>query len=405
MPFFPESTLVSQRPMTGIPLCGSCGLYKKCKSPKMEVDGLGKRKILIVGEAPGADEDQRGKPFVGRTGKYLRGVLKQYGICMYKDCWTTNALICRPPNNAKPTEDQIDYCHANLTKVIQQHQPEVIIAVGHAAIASVTKEEWNDSISIMSRWVGAQIPSQKYNAWICPIYHPSFVLREVENAKNGTPIVDMYYQHIKAISKIKGRPYKNIPDVKSLVEVIVSNDSHVNEQLEEFTETGGQIAFDYETNMLKPGDKGRIISVGICWEGFRTIAFPWTKGVKKSFQRLMQSEVAKYGHNLKFEDQWSRANGISVHNWKWDTMTSAHVLDGRKEICSLGFQAYIHLGIGTYNQAVESFLKEKYSYKRNQIKKVDLHDLLLYNGIDAWTTFQLAESQMKRVNREKQIEN
>src|SRR5262245_43419820 len=88
------------------PRCGLCGLLNKCQSPKMEVYGKGKNGILIVGEAPGANEDEQGIPFVGKAGRYLRGILHGLDVNMRNDCWLTNSLICRPPNNATPTSDQ-----------------------------------------------------------------------------------------------------------------------------------------------------------------------------------------------------------------------------------------------------------------------------------------------------------
>jgi uracil-DNA glycosylase len=69
--FFKGSELkLVKAPSARVPQCGVCGLWRGCKTPKMEVSGKGKRRILIVGEAPGADEDTQGKPFVGVTDSY-----------------------------------------------------------------------------------------------------------------------------------------------------------------------------------------------------------------------------------------------------------------------------------------------------------------------------------------------
>src|SRR5688572_528647 len=91
-------TSSARRPPT-IPKCGACGLLKGCKSPKMPVSGKGAKGILIIGEAPGRDEDIQGRPFVGATGEKLETTLRKLGVEMRRDCWLTNALICRPKAN------------------------------------------------------------------------------------------------------------------------------------------------------------------------------------------------------------------------------------------------------------------------------------------------------------------
>src|SRR6185503_19587936 len=103
-----------ERPAVGlVPRCGACGLLKTCESPKMAPYGKGKRGVLIVGEAPGQSEDERGRPFVGKSGQFLRGTLEGLGFDMDRYAWTTNALICRPPNNQTPDNKRISYCRPN----------------------------------------------------------------------------------------------------------------------------------------------------------------------------------------------------------------------------------------------------------------------------------------------------
>jgi uracil-DNA glycosylase family 4 len=171
--FFTKSQLASKAPVSRIPHCGSCGLFRQCKSPKMPVSGKGRKQILLVGEAPGKNEDLEGKQFVGKTGQLLERSLRSVGIDMRRDCWLTNALICRPPNNAKPSHKEIGYCRANLINTIEKLKPEIIIPIGDAAVESLMTWLWKDKIGSIGRWVGWNIPHQKLNAWICHIWHPS----------------------------------------------------------------------------------------------------------------------------------------------------------------------------------------------------------------------------------------
>jgi uracil-DNA glycosylase len=82
-------------PPSKLPKCGACALYKTCNSPKMEPTGDGRKRILIIGEAPGRTEDDEGRQFCGESGRLLEEKLSMFGINMRKDCWLENAIRCR----------------------------------------------------------------------------------------------------------------------------------------------------------------------------------------------------------------------------------------------------------------------------------------------------------------------
>ena len=84
--FFSISKLQNKQPESHITKCGLCGLYKNCISPKMPPTGKGRKKILIVAEAPGEEEDKRNTQLIGRAGKYTRRVLKTLNIDLDIDC-------------------------------------------------------------------------------------------------------------------------------------------------------------------------------------------------------------------------------------------------------------------------------------------------------------------------------
>ena len=96
--------------------CDSCGLFKGALSPRMDVKGQGKKRILFIGEAPGVTEDEDDDIFVGKTGNLLRRTLKRVGINLDEDAWRINAVNCWPgktkdgKNNATPTNHQIACC-------------------------------------------------------------------------------------------------------------------------------------------------------------------------------------------------------------------------------------------------------------------------------------------------------
>lgn len=400
--FFSNSILEKQKaPAFRVARCGLCQLYKGCKSPKMEVSGDGKKGIFLLGEAPGSNEDEQGIPFVGKAGNLLKTTLRKLGIDMRRDCWIYNSLICRPPNNASPTDKQIDYCRPNVMKAIEQTNPEVIIPMGNAAAKSLLVPLWRDNIGSITRWVGWNIPSQKLNAWICPNYHPSYIAR-LENTRQG-PVASKIFEETleSAIDRLDvGRPWKEIPNYSSKIDRILDSDKAAR-IIRKMIEKGGRSAFDYETNMLKPdSEAAKIVSCSICYEGRKTIAFVWSgAAIEAMGEYLRSSRIKKIASNLKFEERWTRrVFGHGVKCWEWDTMLGAHVFDNRRGITSIKFQAFILLGMEDYDHHIKKYLHVKLGNKVNKIEEIDPMELLLYNGLDSLLEFIVADLQLEAFN-------
>ena len=119
--------------------CMNCVLGKTRKN---FVFGTGnpKAKILIIGEAPGADEDEQGKPFVGRAGKLLTKVIEAIEL-KREDVYIANIIKCRPPDNRKPLDDEVEQCEPYLQKQIELIDPEFILALGLTAINTLLKKK------------------------------------------------------------------------------------------------------------------------------------------------------------------------------------------------------------------------------------------------------------------------
>jgi hypothetical protein len=156
-------------------------------------------------------------------------------------------------------------------------------------------------------------------------------------------------------------------------------------------------AFDYESNMLKPDDKSaEIFCASICFDGKRTIAFPWQGKAIRAMREFVQHPVPKIAANLMMEDRWTRKIlGVEVNNWLFDTCIGGHVEDNRSGVSSLDFQAFVQCGQPVYSHAVKPYLKAKGARKRNKIHKVPLRDLLIYNGLDSLLTYKVAMRQRK----------
>lgn len=252
----------------------------------------------------------------------------------------------------------------------------------------------------MSRWAGWRIPHQKLNAWLCPTFHPSYIerLKTVEKARG--PLAERIWEdHIeKAITKTN-RPWENIPRYVESIFPIKSADDAAK-SIEGFIKRGKPIAFDYETDRLKPDHRdARIVCCSVS-DGRTTIAYPWYGKAIESTKSLLTSNLPKLGSNIKFESGWtSKLLGIVVRGWVADTMNTAHVLDNRQDICSIKFQAFIHLGQEPWNDHIAQFLESEDDGGNtpNNINKVGLDDLLIYCGMDSLMEHLVCQKQHKAI--------
>jgi uracil-DNA glycosylase len=389
--FYSPATWTKQKqPLTLVPQCGLCGLYKHCKSPKMKVTGQGKKKVLIVAEAPGQHEDEKGIQLVGNAGQELIRILANIGINMRKDCWLTNAITCQPTEdggNRKPTPEEIDYCRPNLVNTLEELKPNVVISLGDTAIRSIIALAWKDGeVKDVGQWVGWRIPSIKLNTWICPSYHPSYLLREKSQA------LELHTtKHLKKAFCYTARPWKEPPDYTKRVKCFVNADDAIP-HLKMFLVSGLPIAFDFETNCLKPDRKDSRILCCAVSDGEISIAFPWHGKAIETMKQILQSDIGKIAANLRFEERWVRRHlGISVKNWVFDTVIGSHWADCRHGINSLKFQSFVRLGVSDYDSHLQPYMEGDGGNGLNILDQVELPELLKYCGMDAILEVKVAK--------------
>jgi uracil-DNA glycosylase family 4 len=153
---------------------GDCRRCQLCQGRSNIVFGSGNptTKLLFVGEAPGADEDQAGMPFVGRAGQLLTKIIEAMGHAR-SDFYIANIIKCRPPNNRAPEPPEIEQCMPFLKAQIDVIQPDMIVALGSYSAKTLTGSEvaisnlrgrfhplvWNPKVAVM------------------PTYHPAYLLR------------------------------------------------------------------------------------------------------------------------------------------------------------------------------------------------------------------------------------
>lgn len=362
--------------------------------------GRGRRGILVVGEAPGREEDKRGRPFVGESGQLLRDTLDNCQVDLDRDCITTNSLICRPQNNklpANPTE-LINACRPNLLKVLKTVSPTVIVLLGNVACRSLIPVLWKNDDCRISTWEGWAIPCQELNAWIYPTFHPAHILR------NPGPIYTLKFQRaLNRMSHLHERPWKESPNWQDEIEVIyrpVMAARAIRDMLKIATRKDLPIAADYETNCLKPEYAGAEIVSCALSIGSRTISYPWLGEAIEATSEMWKHPIRKIASNIKFEDRWTRKKlGHRVRGWYWDTMVAAHLLDNRSGITSVKFQSFVLCGVRSYNDHIEPYLEQTDSNQLNRIKEIDLRDLLLYGGMDGKVEWEVAKRQIRAMEK------
>jgi len=149
-----------------------CHLCQLSKTRKNVVFGEGnpRSKILFIGEGPGANEDEQGRPFVGRAGQLLTKMIENVLELKREDVYIANIVKCRPPNNRVPSPEEVESCIGYLLKQIEIINPKILVALGSTSYKYLT----NDNTPI-SKIRGEMI---KYKDKILiPTYHPSFLLR------------------------------------------------------------------------------------------------------------------------------------------------------------------------------------------------------------------------------------
>ncbi len=163
---------------TDIQNCKKCQLHHTRKHIIFG-DGNPNAKIVLIGEAPGADEDHIGLPFVGKSGQLLDKILSASGFNRKDHVFITNIVRCRPPGNRPPTEDEIQSCIPYLYRQIELINPIIIITLGATAIKCLL----NDKTIRITQARGAWIDWQE--KLIMPVYHPAALLRN-PNLKKET---------------------------------------------------------------------------------------------------------------------------------------------------------------------------------------------------------------------------
>ena len=146
-------------------------------------DGNPKASVMLVGEAPGADEDRQGKPFVGMSGQLLTKAFQCAGLERDQDLYISNTIFWRPPGNRQPTSQELEVCLPFTQRHIELVNPKILILVGGTAVKALLKTT-EGITKLRGKWHSYATPGLAGPIPTMAIYHPAYLLRSPGRKKD-----------------------------------------------------------------------------------------------------------------------------------------------------------------------------------------------------------------------------
>ena len=174
-------------------LCQNCSLGST-RTNIVFSSGTPNSNLMLIGEAPGYYEDQKGEPFVGKAGQLLDRIFASVGLSREKNIYICNTLKCRPPNNRDPLPEEKEACRAFLDAQLEILKPRIILLCGRVALTSMLNTT-SGITKVRGQWFEGP-----YGSIMMPIFHPSYLLRN-DSHEPGSPKWLMW-QDIKEVKRV-----------------------------------------------------------------------------------------------------------------------------------------------------------------------------------------------------------
>jgi DNA polymerase-1 len=371
----------------------------------MESAGATNPKILVVGEAPGSEEDYKGVPFVGPSGQLLREVLAEAGFDLNSDIRFTNIVRCRPPDN-KLSAKAIKACKDFAWEDIKAYKPEMVFLMGNSPLDGILGEKG------ISNWNGI-IVHKKFaeigDLTFVPLYHPAYILRDASHTDEWLEAI------IKATDSKIGETDLGETDF----ELIYPSTMNELYEMEKYLNQYEWMSYDTEThhkgNALDAfAEDSAIVSVsfGAGEKAYAVPLFhpeaPWSESqfpeVIDIITSLLESHSGSIiGHNLKFDMIWTAK---TLGYWTkpgGDSMLISHMLDSVPgERHGLKRLAGIHLGMYEYNEKLEDYTRihpEANPKRGGSYAFVPWEILREYGALDAKATLLLHDKLYNKLSK------
>ena len=180
---------------TRVTVCVKCPHLARTRTQTVFGVGSPDAELMFIGEAPGADEDQQGEPFVGRAGQLLNNMIKAMGL-RREDIYIANIIKCRPPGNRTPERDECETCSPFLMRQIATIKPKALVALG--AVAAKTLLAINAPMSeLRGKWYDFR------GTKLAVTYHPAFLLRDPRQKKEAWKDLQMVMKDLGLVAPPK----------------------------------------------------------------------------------------------------------------------------------------------------------------------------------------------------------
>lgn len=389
--------------------CAACGLARYPGNPMLPLSGDGEMGIMLMGAAPSESDDRKGRHWTGRSGRYLKNTLADFGVRLFQDTYNQYAVNCYPlglkggRNGIK--NKHIESCRPRVLRAIEDYKPKVIIAFGEAALNSLIGHRMKKGVGSIDMWRGYAIPDYELGAWICPTFDPTRVLSQERYKEVET----IWRQDLQQAVGLIDSPFpKDLPSSRDI------NICETDDEITDALKTVGKwraFAWDIETTGLKPHDTN-VHSIQCTAFATSNECYVVPRLIKEDhialYRKILEGPSRKIAQNMKFEHTWvHNIYGINVQNWWFDTLLGSHQLDNRTGVSGLKFQTLVNFGVYDYDSEVSPFLKAKNEKDSNSTNRlviamkspVTRQKVMLYCGFDALYTYRLAKLEMKKLWR------
>ena len=291
---------------------------------------------MVIGEAPGRQEDERARPFIGQSGQLIRSELDRAGV---DDYYITNVVKCRPLDNRTPTASEAKICKSYLDEEIARVKPEYVVTLGALASKTVLKK------SKITQAHGQLVEMPSYTGM--PVFHPAYALRDISK--------------LPAIKNDLARLKREIDGTQTEQTVEWTKLTHKNffQFLTEF-DSANEFSFDVETSSLNwfdPKQKIRCLGIGLpkrSWVIPLDMPNSVYYGRPKAQRRLMRLLAAlaqgktAVGQNAKFDNHWLFIKYGIRFFLDFDVMLAHHLID-ENQAHDLEYMARIELDVPEYD--------------------------------------------------------
>jgi len=366
--------------------CATCGLWK---CPQVPGAGPDRADVVIVGEAPGDREVEWGEPFVGRAGKLLNMLLEKAGLARH-ECYTTNAVLCRPVPHREPRADELRACRPRLLEETRARQPRIVVAMGNAALRSLL-DRYTFATKI-SDYRGGIEWCEAVGAYMIPTYPPAALFRKPE-------LIRDIMRDLRRVAQFLRDPAAVLPDPS----IVTGIEYRVFRDRDELLGELGAVAPDRVAVDVETSSKDEVLSLALSWQPGRAWVLPrhlLADPVVVSALNRWLSERCLVGHNLKFDLRHLWRIGMRDLRTGLDSMLMHYTLDERQGVHGLKYLAREYLRAPDYEAEIAPYMKQGMETCPEEL-------LYRYNAIDASCTIALVpvleremDNNARRVLRE-----